>query len=207
MTDNYARIARDNLKQLYAGLPENLAAYLPGKQTGNRFEFRAFGETCRIGPDEIILGEKKQSSVFDILISLYALNARPDPCVPLPFKAFKEFADSMPYAGAFATHTENILVPHVNDIKNSRPAILDALDGEAAPAGTGGDFSFTVRPLPKITLCYLFYEADEDFPAAVTCLYSQNARLFMPLDGLADVGEYCSKKILALATGAARVLE
>ena len=49
-----------------------------------------------------------------------------------------------------------------------------------------GDFAFVVRPLPKIYLCYIFYEADQDFPPSVTCLYSANANRFMPMDGLAD---------------------
>ncbi|MCP3931807.1 MAG: DUF3786 domain-containing protein, partial [Bacteroidetes bacterium] len=106
--------------------------------------------------------------------------------------------DSMPYVGAFATHTEQLLVPHVDQIKNSVRKITETLKGEEAPAGTGGDFSFIVYPLPKIALCYIFYEADEDFPASVTCLYSNNAQLFLPVDGLADVGEYCSKIIIEL---------
>jgi len=55
-----------------------------------------------------------------------------------------------------------------------------------------------VYPLPKIALCYIFYEADEDFPASVTCLYSNNASSFLPIDALADVGEYTSKKILTV---------
>jgi len=42
---------------------------------------------------------------------------------------------------------------------------------------------------------YIFYEPDDDFAASVICLYSNNALLFLPVDGLADVGEYCSKKI------------
>ena len=70
------------------------------------------------------------------------------------------------------------------------------LNGCKAPAGIGGDFSFMVFPLPKIALCYIFYEADDDFPASVTCLYSNNAISFLPIDALADVGEYTSKKIL-----------
>ena len=49
-----------------------------------------------------------------------------------------------------------------------------------------------------ISLCYIFYEADDEFPASVTCLYSNNARLFLPVDALADVGEYSSRKILKL---------
>ena len=104
----------------------------------------------------------------------------------------------MPYVGAFTTHTEQLLVPHVAKIKESVQIVTETLKGEEAPDGTGGDFSFIVYPLPKIALCYIFYEVDDDFPASATCLYSNNARLFLPVDGLADVGEYCSKTILKL---------
>ena len=104
----------------------------------------------------------------------------------------------MPYVGAFTTHTEKPLVPQVHKIKESVQIVFETLKAEEAPDGTGGDFSFIVYPLPKIALCYIFYEADEDFPALVTCLYSNNANQFMTVDGLADVGEYCSKTILKM---------
>ena len=198
MTDNYAKITRNNLNRLYADLPKELAKNLPGKQYGEQFIFDAFGEKCVIEPHGITLGEGKHSSVPGILISLYALNAGPDICVTLPLKAFKEFPDSMPYVGAFTRNTEQLLVPQVADIKEAAQNITKRLKGEKAPAEAGGDFSFIVYPLPKIALCYIFYEPDEDFPASVTCLYSNNANRFMPIDGLADVGEYTSKKILTL---------
>jgi hypothetical protein len=136
--------------------------------------------------------------VFGILISLYALNACSGICVLTPLKAFKEFHDSMPYVGAFTTHTEQLLVAHVAKIKGAVQRITKKLKGEKAPSETGGDFSFIVYPLPKITLCYIFYEADDDFPTSVTCLFSNNAYQFLPVDGLADVGEYTSRKILNL---------
>ncbi|MBB5346321.1 DUF3786 domain-containing protein [Desulfoprunum benzoelyticum] len=198
MPDNYAILVQDNLDRLYRNLPDGLANNLPGEQNGDRFVFTAFGERCVIEPKRITLGKTEHSSVFGILISLYALNACSDICVPAPFRSFKEFPDSMPYVGAFTTHTEQVLVPYVARIKESVPSILEALNGEKAPPGTGGDFSFTVYPLPKIALCYIFYEADDDFPASATCLYSSNANIFMPMDGLADVGEYTSKKIINL---------
>ncbi len=90
MTDNYAKIAQDNLDQLYRNLPENLTDNLAAKQNGDRFVFHAFGEICEISPNGISLGDKHHSSVFDILISLYALNAIPDHCVRLPFKSLSE---------------------------------------------------------------------------------------------------------------------
>ena len=95
MTDNYEKIVQYNLNQLYGNLPKDLSNNLPGDQEGERFVFDAFGEKCLIEPKGITLGDKEHSSVFGILISLYALNARPDICVPLPLKAFKEFPDSM----------------------------------------------------------------------------------------------------------------
>jgi len=198
MTDNYTKIVQNNLNQLYYNLSKDLAKNLPGEQKGDQFVFDAFGEKCLIEPKGIRLGDGEHESVLGILLSLYALNAHPDICVINPLKAFKEFPDSMPYAGAFTTHTEQLLVPHVAKIKNLVKTITETLKGKAAPDGTGGDFSFMVYPLPKIALCYIFYEADDDFPASITCLYSNNARLFLPVDGLADLGEYCSKTILKL---------
>ncbi len=198
MTDNYAKIVEDNLIQLYNNLHKDLANNLPGIQEGDHFLFDAFSKKCVIDPKGITLGDKEYSSVLGILISLYALNARPDVCIPTPLKSFKEFPDSMPYVGAFTTHTEQLLVPHVAKIKETVQLILESLKGDQSPEGAGADFSFIVYPLPKIALCYIFYEADDDFPASVTCLYSNNAGLFLPIDGLADVGEYCSKTILRL---------
>jgi hypothetical protein len=196
MSNNYAKIVQDNLKKLYENLPSGLAAALPAQQNGDSFLFEAFGDTCEIRSDGIFLGEVQQTDVIGILISLYALNAGLETCLVEPLKAFKDLPNSMPYAGAFVTHTQQILVPYVEKIQTSTDRIIEMLNGCEAPAGTGGDFSFMVYPLPKITLCYIFYEADEDFPASVTCLYSNNAISFLPIDALADVGEYTSKKIL-----------
>jgi hypothetical protein len=104
----------------------------------------------------------------------------------------------MPYVGAFASHTERILVPQVEKIEKAQTLIIKTLHGREASDMTGGDFSFLVRPLPKIWLCYIFYCADQEFPASATCLYSNNARTFLPIDALADVGEYTSRTMLTM---------
>lgn len=196
MSDNYAKLVQDNIDKLYSSLPADLAANLPADREGDSFSFTAFGDSCTISPSGISFQGPGYSSILGILISLYALNVRPDIPITAPFKSFKEFPNSMPYIGAFTTHTELVLAPATEKIQSSVERIKEKLNGEDAPEGTAGDFSFVVWPLPKIALCYIFYEADEDFPASVTCLYSNNAHLFLPIDGLADVGEYTSKKIL-----------
>ena len=198
MSNNYAKIVQDNLEKLFENIPTDLADALPAQQNGDAFLFEAFGETCEIRSDGIFLGEVQQAGVIGILISLYALNAKPETCLIEPLKAFKDFPNSMPYAGAFVTHTQQILVPYVDNIESSSDRIIETLKGCKAPSNVGGDFSFMVYPLPKIALCYIVYEADEDFPASVTCLYSNNAHSFLPIDALADVGEYTSKNMLDL---------
>ena len=198
MTDNYAKIVNDNLKRLYSDLPEDLDARLPAQRDGNAFTFTAFGQVCIIAPEGITLGGAGVPGVIGILLSLYALHAATEPPLLEPFKAFKEFSGSAPYVGAFASHTEQLLVPAVQRIKVQTDRIGGRLEGETAPASVGGDFAFVVRPLPKISLCYIFYEADEDFPPSATCLYSNNADRFMPMDGLADVGEYTSRTIMEI---------
>ncbi len=198
VSDNYEKIVRENLEKLYADPPAHLAEALSAEREGSAFLFDAFGEACRIAPEGITLGGSPQTGVPGILISLYALHAKPLPPVLEPLKAYKEFPDTMPYAGAFATHTEGILVPHVERIREASGRITGALDGGPAPEGASGDFAFLVRPLPKIALCYIFYLADDDFPASVTCLFSNNADAFAPKDALADVGEYTSRKIIRI---------
>lgn len=198
MTDNYASIIAENLRQLYSHRKVDLAAILPAEQDGDSYTFKAFGETCRISPEGIFLGGRSEFGVLGILISLYARHAQPAQQIIEPLKSFKEMPNSMPYAAAFTTHTELPLVPWVDRIDAAQAHIIDILGGEASAHPESGDFSFLVRPLPKISLGYIFYRADEEFPASATCLFSNNAAEFMPIDGLADVGEYSSKIILTL---------
>lgn len=197
--NNFAKIIRNNLERLFAEPIADLEHQLPCVVEQNQILFAAFGAQCRITPGGIFLNGQPEVGPRGIVISLYALHHTADKPILEPFVAFKELPDSHPYTGAFTRHTEAVLVPHVPKIEAARPTILKTLAGEDAAGAGSGDFSFTVRPLPKITLRYIFYHADEDFPAAATCLFSQNALRFIPLDGLADMAEYTSRRILELA--------
>ena len=198
MAGNYEKLIHNNLHRLYKKLPKELDLMLPANRKGDFFFFKAFGEECRIRPEGINLGGRKETGVPGVLISLYVLNVGPEPSVLQPLKAFKDFSGSMPYIGAFASYTEKILIPYVEKIEEEQSSIMAYMQGKDAYEIAGGDFSFFLCPLPKITLCYIFYRADEDFSASATCLFSNNAHNFLPLDALADVGEYTSRKIIQI---------
>ncbi|MCD6272278.1 MAG: DUF3786 domain-containing protein [Deltaproteobacteria bacterium] len=197
-TGNYSKIIQDNLKRLYSKLPSDIDAALPGSKIDNTLVFTAFGKECRVTPDSIFLDSEIEAGVLGILISLYALHVNKEECVTMPLTAFKDIPNTMPYVGAFANNTEGVLIPFVKKIEESQKRIIEKLDGKDASDMFGGDFSFFVSPLPKIKLCYIFYHSDEEFPASATCLFSKNVLSFLPVDAIADVGEYTSKLIISL---------
>lgn len=198
MNTNYEKIIQANLIRLFAADLEERAAAMGATADGRELTFKAFGRRCRMHPEAIWLENERQTGPLGIVLSLYALHADAEAFRLEPLKAFKEFPDSTPYVGAFASHTEQILVPKADLIMADRKSIIQRLGGSDAPPGVGGDAAMVVPALPKIALCYIFYAADEDFPPSATCLYSNNAHLHMPVDGLADVGEYTSRAILEL---------
>ena len=195
---NYENIIDGNLQRLYSQLPADLADTLPATQVGDDYLFQAFGESCRIAPQAITIGDKIETGPAGIVISLYALQVTNMTCQLAPLKAFREMPDSMPYVGAFASHTEKVLVKHLQQIENMTDQLVDRFSGRREDRPESGDFALILYPLPKIALNYIFYRADDEFPATVTCLFSNNAARFLPTDALADTGEYTSKKILEI---------
>jgi hypothetical protein len=198
MSQNYLPIRNDYLQQAWARTSAALAACLPAALTEAGLRFRAFGEDCWLSASDITLAGASATNPEGLLIALYA-SVVPDRPVQLDaLKSFKELPNSMPYQAAFAANAEQILVPQVPAIHRQQERLAAVFSGRLNPEPPSGDFSFTLYPLPRVPLYYIFHLPDEEFPAAVTCLFAANALDFLPLDGLADVAEYTSKKLLAL---------
>ncbi|MGD9134592.1 MAG: DUF3786 domain-containing protein, partial [Desulfobacterales bacterium] len=114
---NYAEIIKKNLEQLYSPIAADLADRLPAQQIEDGFILSAFGESCKIGPQGIKLGDTDETGPKGVVISLYALRATHAACQLTPFKAFREMPDSMPYVGAFASRTEQVLFEQIDGIE------------------------------------------------------------------------------------------
>jgi len=198
MSQNYLKIRNDYLKKAWDRSPEVLSGCLPAELAAAGLRFQAFGEDCLLTEAKITLTGTAANGPEGLLIALYA-SAVPDLPVQLDsLKSFKELPNSMPYQGAFAANAEQILVPQVAGIHRQPERLAAVFSGRINVAPPSGDFSFTLYPLPRIPLYYIFHLPDEEFPAAVTCLFAANAPDFMPLDGLADVAEYTGKRIISI---------
>jgi len=197
MTTHYEKIIQENLSTLFEKLPMDLEARLGASKSGNGFSLQAFGEAVWFDHRQVTIAGQKDVTPKGLLVSLYARHSNKAEIQVEPYKAFKDFPGSMPYHGAFAANSERVLIPHVNKILAKKVEIMSAFQGVAAESG---DFSMRLYPFPKIALCTIFYLADDEFPPSATSLFSANALDFMPLDGLADVAEYTSKKIIQMVS-------
>ncbi len=196
MAKAYATIVAANLERIFGDRGRDPAALLPAEARQGGFEFMAFGRRCRLAPEGVFFDGRADDGPRAIVVTLYALTAVADPCRLEPFKAYGEFADTMPYAGAFTTHSEQPLVPLVEALAGARQKVLERFGGRDGTGITGGDLSLILYPLPKVALCYVCYLADEDFPASVKCLLSNNADSFLPPDAMADLAEYTTAAII-----------
>jgi hypothetical protein len=198
MSETYLAIQKEHLKAAWARGEDQLLEALPGERTGDCLRFNAFGEECELYSTTISLGGESTTGPEGILISLYSRYVRSEPPQLTPLQSFKELPHSGPYQAAFSARSEMVLVPHVVAIEKYRDRLVHRFGGTINADAPSGDFSFTLYPLPRIPLYYIFYLPDEEFPAAVTCLFVADATKHLPVDALADVAEYTAKRIIQL---------
>jgi len=197
MTTHYEKMIQENLSSVFENLPRDLEARLRASKSDEGFSLQAFGENVWFDKEQVVFEGQKDVTPRALLVSLYAMHGSQAELQIEPYRAFKDFPGSMPYHGAFSANSERVLIPHVNKIMEKKGQIISAFHGEPVQSG---DFSMLLYPLPKIALCTIFYLADDDFPPSARCLFSTNALDFMPLDGLADVAEYTSRKIIQMVS-------
>ncbi len=198
MTDSYGAIRNDYLKRAWGRGSVELQRALPAVAENGNLHFRAFGEDCVLESDRILLGTTEAAGPEALLIAMYACHVTEQPLRLHPLKAFKELPGSMPYHGAFAANAERILVPLVPAIRRNQETLVRVFSGKENDDAVTGDFSFTLYPLPRIALYYVFNLPDDEFPASVTALFGASSVHAMPLDGLADVAEYTARRMITL---------
>ncbi|MCX8118267.1 MAG: DUF3786 domain-containing protein [Desulfobacterota bacterium] len=198
MSPTLREIQREYLQKAWSRPLRDLEASLPGRWEGGALRFRAFGGACELRPEEVLLDGEPLDGPEGVLIALYASQADEEPVRLQPLKAFRQFRGGMNYQAAFSQNAERILLPYVPSIQKAKEALIARFDGNLNLDVKRYHFSFTLYPLPKVPLYYLFNLEDEEFPATVTCLFSSNADRFLPVEGLADTAEYTAKRIIAL---------
>lgn len=200
MSENFLQIQKEYLEKVWARASQELKESLPARFRDGCFYFQAFGEPCELYPREILLGGQLLTGPEGILIALYALHVQKEEPQLRSLKSFKQFPGGMGYQATFVKNAEKILHPYIPAIQQHQQKLIDRFSGHFNLDVRTCDFSFTLYPLPRVALYYIFDLPDEEFPASVTCLFPSNATNFLPVAGLADVAEYTAKKIIELVS-------
>lgn len=198
MGEGYPAIIKEHLRAAWARGQEELAAALPAAPGEGSLGFEAFGRNCEVSPEGVTLGGENVTGPRGVLIALYALNVKDRPVELEPLVSFKELPGSMPYQAAFTARAEAALAPHVTAIRDRQEEITSRFSGHMNEDAPSGDFSFTLYPLPRAPLFYIFFLPDEEFPASATCLFPEGATKNLPVDGLADLAEHTARGIISL---------
>lgn len=195
--NGYEEIIRGYLTKAWARSEDVLHRAVPAVlDASGRLLFQAFGRRCAVERERVFFDGIADVGPRAVLAAIYVAHVPEQAAGLHPLKAFKEIPNSGPYQAAFAVHAEQVLVPHVPKIKVHLDNLLQIFSGHRNTDAPSGDFSFTLYPLPRLPLYYIVHEADDEFPAAVTCLFGGGCASFMPLDALADVAEYTAQSLL-----------
>ena len=200
MSQNILQIQKEYLQKAYTRPIQELEEAIPARYEGSALHFQAFGEPCEVSREEIILNGEPLRGGEGILIAIYISLVTTESVQLQPLKAFRQFSGGMGYQPAFAMNAEKVLIPYVESIQGKEEELIARFSGSPNSDVKRYDFSFTLYPLPKIPLYYLFNLPDDEFPATVTCLFSSNADRFLPIEGIADTAEYAAKRIILLIT-------
>ncbi len=200
MSQNLLDIQKDYLQKAWLRPIDELVAAIPARYEANALHFQAFGEPCEVHREGILLGGEPLRGAEGILIAIYASVVKDEPVQRQPLKAFRQFPGGMGYQAAFALNAEKSLIPYVESIQKKQEELIACFSGTPNKEMKRYDFSFTLYPLPRIPLTYLFNLPDDEFPASVTCLFASNADRFLPVEGLADTAEYTARRIIHLVT-------
>jgi len=155
-----------------------------------------FGDDCIADP----AGEKVSyrahpcrtpEYLLDLAVPVYLANARP---IPPSGELVKEFEGGDFFLkGAHTLPLEELALMYGNDREWFLRAGGDALGG--SPAGFG-DASVEMYVFPRVSMTFVLWLGDEEFPARISLLYDSNANMHLPLDVLWAVALVACERLL-----------
>jgi hypothetical protein len=148
-----------------------------------------FGRLYTISKKSIVDPTGKQPSLeISVVLCKYLLLC-PETAPPGDdWVSYRDFRDSVPLTGFYATSVEQSLARHfscrIDDLEKS----CKILGGFSPDIELSYEISRQFNPLPKVPLLMLFNDADEEFPAHCSILFKRNAEAYLDAECLAILG-------------------
>jgi len=101
---------------------------------------------------------------------------------------FKDFRDAAPYVGGFRNTVEGPIADTFAGRVDRIEAACRELGGRPFDTDVSCQLAFRFQALPRIPVCLLFHDADDEFSAQCTLLFQRNAAAHLDMECLAMVG-------------------
>jgi len=143
---------------------------------------------------EIASSEKQTISLVTRIILLHYL-IRADGTEPKnALIPYKEIPGGMMYAGVFQRRVTDPLTATFGQAPERFLQAGVAMGGETAGFG---DVSFSLGVLPRVSITFVFWRGDEEFPPGIQVLFDRSIDRYLSLEDVVVLGEMTSKRLIA----------
>lgn len=179
--DKTLEVAVENFAQKEPGLMAENAG-VAYKQESKVFIVPYFGKQYEISfPEGQVkyVGKEGEVSINNKILLLHYLSNSRGTAISGKKISFKELPNGAIYNDPFYRRT----IQPMLSIFGSQAAKLEELGRKLGgePAGLG-DFSITMPLFPRISVTYVIWEGDEEFPASGTVLFDETAKDYLPTE-------------------------
>lgn len=157
-----------------------------------------FGRSLRLTTDGLVDEAGRRPDFSDcVTVCRYLIMSPPFEPRQKEWVAYRDFPDAGPLTVFWADTVEGPLVRkfsgRVHDLKRA----CGALGGIPPEMEIACDLCRCFTPLPKVPLLLVFYDADDDFPAAASLLFEKRASTYLDAESQAILGHALSKRLRA----------
>jgi hypothetical protein len=166
---------------------------------GEKIVIRFFAEPYQIRFPEIEFyspSKKAVSLVTRIILLHYLIRADGSPLTGR-WVGYKDIPGGLHYAGVFARRVTEPLLRKFGRSPKLFKEIGIELGGESADVG---DASFVLHVLPLISLQYVLWAGDEEFPPTVQLLFDASVDHYLSLEDIVVLGQMATGRLIHRAT-------
>ena len=184
---------RDQLRRLDMA---PLAARLGVRLDGDGVRVPLLGALYRVSPGGVFdpCGEIPGFDVCVLLLK-YLLRCPETPPAAKDWVSYRGLKDSGPLTVYFAKEVEGAIAAAFSGRAAALAAAGAALSGRAPDISAHYDLALHFDALPRVPLCLLFNDADDEFPATCSLLFERRAEVYLDPECLAMLGRHLSVRL------------
>jgi hypothetical protein len=179
-----------------------LAARLGVQVDGDEVRVPLLGTLYRVSPGGVY-DPAGEAPGFDVCVVLlkYLLRCPETAPVARDWVSYRGLKDSGPLTVYFANEVEGAIAAAFSGRAAALAAAGAVLGGRAPDIDARYDLALQFNALPRVPLCLLFNDADDEFPAACSLLFERRAEVYLDPECLAMLGRHLFVRLKRAAPG------